>query len=707
MQGIKAGNSYIQGATVEESGTNFAIFSENGTAVDLEIYNHKDDGDPKEVISLKERDGFVWHVFVSGIGPGTLYGYRVDGPYKPEEGHRFNRNKLLIDPYAKAVSNPVKWNKDIFAYNMDDPEADLSFNANDDAEYVPKSVVMSDNFDWRGVTSPHYPWNKTVIYETHVKGFTMAREDIDERIRGTYLGISSPKMVQYLKDLGITAVEIMPVHHKIDSDYLINKGLSNYWGYNTIGYLAPDIRYASSDVPGEQINEFKNMVKTLHENRIEVILDVVYNHTGEGNHLGPTLSFRGIDNAIYYRLDGSNPRYYDDVTGTGNSLDAGHPQVLRLIMDSLRYWVNEMHVDGFRFDLASALARQLYDVDRLSAFFDIIYQDPVISKVKLIAEPWDIGPGGYQVGGFPSLWAEWNGKYRDSMRKFWKEKGNIMGEFATRISGSPDLYESNGRRPHSSINYITSHDGFTMYDLVSYNSKHNEANGEDNKDGTDDNISENFGVEGDTEDQNILRQREKRIRNFFITLLTSQGSPMILGGDEIMRTQKGNNNAYCQDNEISWYNWKLDQKRLDLYDFVKNLIEIKMKFHVLRRKNFFQGVIMPGTDTKDVTWVKSDGSEMGMDDWSSGKIGGLGVILSSAGIEKANNGDDIANNNLMLLFNPTDEEVEFTVPDNWQNSDILIDSIPEHKGIFPLRINTHKVKMEMGSAAILMESSDQ
>ena len=707
MQGIKAGNSYIQGATAEESGTNFAIFSENGTAVDLEIYNHKDDGDPKEVISLKERDGFVWHVFVSGIGPGTLYGYRVDGPYKPEEGHRFNRNKLLIDHYAKAVSNPVKWNKDIFAYNMDDPEADLSFNANDDAEYVPKSVVMSDNFDWRGVTSPHYPWNKTVIYETHVKGFTMAREDIDERIRGTYLGISSPKMVQYLKDLGITAVEIMPVHHKIDSDYLINKGLSNYWGYNTIGYLAPDIRYASSDVPGEQINEFKNMVKTLHENRIEVILDVVYNHRGEGNHLGPTLSFRGIDNAIYYRLDGSNPRYYDDVTGTGNSLDAGHPQVLRLIMDSLRYWVNEMHVDGFRFDLASALARQLYDVDRLSAFFDIIYQDPVISKVKLIAEPWDIGPGGYQVGGFPSLWAEWNGKYRDSMRKFWKEKGNIMGEFATRISGSPDLYESNGRRPHSSINYITSHDGFTMYDLVSYNSKHNEANGEDNKDGTDDNISENFGIEGDTEDQNILRQREKRIRNFFITLLTSQGSPMILGGDEIMRTQKGNNNAYCQDNEISWYDWKLDQKRLDLYDFVKNLIEIKMKFHVLRRKNFFQGTVMPGTDTKDVTWVKSDGSEMGMDDWNSGNVRGLGVILSSAGIEEANNGDDIANNNLMLLFNPTDEEVEFTVPDNWQNSDILIDSIPEHKGIFPLRINTHKIKMEKGSAAILMESSDQ
>ena len=707
MQGIKAGNSYIQGATVEESGTNFAIFSENGTAVDLEIYNHKDDGDPKEVISLKERDGFVWHVFVSGIGPGTLYGYRVDGPYKPEEGHRFNRNKLLIDPYAKAVSNPVRWNKDIFAYNMDDPGADLSFNANDDAEYVPKSVVMSDNFDWRGVTSPHYPWNKTVIYETHVKGFTMAREDIDERIRGTYLGISSPKMVRYLKDLGITAVELMPVHHKIDSDYLINKGLSNYWGYNTIGYLAPDIRYASSDVPGEQINEFKNMVKTLHENRIEVILDVVYNHTGEGNHLGPTLSFRGIDNAIYYRLDGSNPRYYDDVTGTGNSLDAGHPQVLRLIMDSLRYWVNEMHVDGFRFDLASALARQLYDVDRLSAFFDIIYQDPVISKVKLIAEPWDIGPGGYQVGGFPSLWAEWNGKYRDSMRKFWKDRGNIIGEFATRISGSPDLYESNGRRPHSSINYITSHDGFTMYDLVSYNSKHNEANGEDNKDGTDDNISENFGIEGDTEDQNILRQREKRIRNFFITLLTSQGSPMILGGDEIMRTQKGNNNAYCQDNEISWYNWKLDQKRLDLYDFVKNLIEIKMKFHVLRRKNFFQGTVMPGTNTKDVTWVKSDGSEMGMDDWNSGNVRGLGVILSSAGIEEANNGDDIANNNLMLLFNPTDEEVEFTVPDNWQNSDILIDSIPEHKGIFPLRINTHKIKMEKGSAAILMESSDQ
>jgi isoamylase len=707
MPRIKSGNAYVQGATVEESGTNFAIFSENGTAVDLEIYAHKDDGDPKETINIKERDGYVWHAFVSGIGPGTLYGYRVDGPYKPEEGHRFNRNKLLIDPYAKAISSPVNWNNDIFAYNIGDPDADLSFNANDDAKYVPKSVVMSDNFDWKGVKSPHFPWNKTVIYETHVKGFTKAREDIDEKIRGSYLGLSSQKMVQYLKDLGITAVELMPVHHKVDSDYLINKGLSNYWGYNTIGYLAPDIRYASSDVPGEQINEFKNMVKTLHENRIEVILDVVYNHTGEGNHLGPTLSFRGVDNAIYYRLDPNNPRYYYDVTGTGNSLDAGHPQVLRLIMDSLRYWVTEMHVDGFRFDLAAALARQLYDVDRLSAFFDIIYQDPVISRVKLIAEPWDIGPGGYQVGGFPTMWAEWNGKYRDSMRKFWKERGNIIGEFATRISGSPDLYESNGRRPHSSINYITSHDGFTMYDLVSYNSKHNEANGEDNKDGTDDNISENFGVEGDTEDQNILRLREKRIRGLFITLLTSQGSPMILGGDEIMRTQKGNNNAYCQDNDISWYNWKLDQKKLDLYDFVKNLIGIKMRFHVLRRKNFLQGTVMPGTDVKDVTWVKSDGSEMGMDDWNSGKVNGLGVVLSSAGIEEADNGDDIANNNLMLLFNPTDTDIEFTIPEQWHNTDVLIDSVPEHKDIFPLRINTHKIKLEAGSAAILMDSSDQ
>ena len=707
MARIKAGNSYIQGASVEDGGTNFAIFSENGTAVDLEIYAHGDDGDPKEVISLKERDGFVWHAFVSGIGPGTLYGYRVDGPFKPEEGHRFNRNKLLIDPYAKAISNPINWNRDIFAYNMDDPAADLSFNGNDDAKYVPKSVVMSDNFDWRGVKNPRHPWNRTVIYETHVKGFTMKREDIDENIRGTYLGLSSPKMVHYLKDLGITAVEIMPVHHKVDSDYLIKKGLSNYWGYNTIGYLAPDIRYASSNVPGEQINEFKNMVKTLHENGIEVILDVVYNHTGEGNHLGPTLSFRGIDNAIYYRLDPDNPRYYDDVTGTGNSLDAGHPQVLRLIMDSLRYWVTEMHVDGFRFDLAATLARQLYDVDRLSAFFDIIYQDPVISRVKLIAEPWDIGPGGYQVGGFPTLWAEWNGKYRDSIRKFWKERGNIIGEFATRISGSPDLYDSNGRRPHSSINYVTSHDGFTMYDLVSYNVKHNEANLEDNKDGTDDNISENFGVEGDTEDQNIMGLREKRIRSLFITLLTSQGSPMILGGDEIMRTQGGNNNAYCQDNEISWYNWKLDQRKLDLYDFVKNLIGIKMRFHVLRRRNFFQGIVMPGTKIKDVTWVKSDGSEMGIDDWNSGKVRGLGVLLSSAGIEEPDNGDQMANNNLMLLFNPTDTEIEFTIPEKWQNIDVLLDSMPEHKGIFPLRIAAHKIKIESGSAAILMESHDQ
>jgi isoamylase len=701
MYNLKPGHSYPQGATVYEDGTNFAIYSENATAVSLEFYDTPYDEYPSETIHLKEKDGYIWHVFVSGIKPGTLYNYRIDGPYKPELGLRFNKNKLLIDPYARAITSDVTWNKSVYGYDTDSDQKDLSFSTENDSQFVPKSVVYKDNFDWKGVENPDIPWNNTLIYETHIKGFTKLRADIGENIRGTYSGLGSQKMIDYLKDLGITAVEIMPAQQEVTAEYLYDKKLTNYWGYDTIGYFAPDIRFSSTKKPGDQINEFKNMVKNLHENNIEVIMDVVYNHTAEGNELGPTLSFKGIDNLVYYKLQADNPRYYYDVTGTGNSLDAGHPQVLRLIMDSLRYWITEMHVDGFRFDLASALARQLYDVNSLSAFFDIIYQDPVISRVKLIAEPWDVGPGGYQVGEFPPMWAEWNGKYRDAIRHYWKDRGVNISEFATRISGSPDLYQTSGRRPHSSINYVTSHDGFTMYDLVSYTNKHNENNLNDNKDGTDDNISENFGIEGKTDDNKIKYLRNKRIRSFFITLLTSQGSPMILGGDEIMRTQNGNNNAYCQDNEISWYDWNLDDERLKLLNFVKNMVNIRKKYAVLRRRNFFKGEIIPGTDIKDVIWVKPDGTEMSEEDWTSGNNKAIGVILTAIGMERVFS-EPVSYDNLMLIFNPTEDKINFSIPKRWKKAQIIIDSLPEHEN-FPIGISDTVLNIEPQSAYILEE----
>ncbi len=702
MFNVKSGTNYPQGATAYDTGTNFAIYSENATSVDLELYNSQYDALPSETIHLKERDGYIWHAFVSGIKPGTLYNYRADGPYKPELGLRFNKNKLLIDPYARSVTSNVTWNKSLYGYDTDSDEKDLSFSNENDAQYVPKSVVCTDNFDWKRVENPNILWANTVIYETHIEGSTKLREDIDASLRGTYGGLASPAMVNYLKDLGITAVEIMPSQQEVSGEYLIDKKLTNYWGYDTIGYFAPDIRFSSSKTPGFQINEFKNMVKNLHENNIEVIMDVVYNHTAEGNEMGPTLSFKGIDNLVYYKLNADNPRYYYDVTGTGNSLDAGHPQVLRIIMDSLRYWITEMHVDGFRFDLASALARQLYDVNSLSAFFDIIYQDPVISRAKLIAEPWDVGPGGYQVGEFPPMWAEWNGKYRDSIRHYWKDKGTNTSEFATRISGSPDLYQISGRRPHSSINYITSHDGFTMYDLVSYKNKHNENNLDDNRDGTDNNISQNFGVEGETNDTKIKYLREKMLRNFFLTLLTSQGSPMILGGDEIMRTQKANNNAFCQDNEISWYNWSLDADKSSLLNFVKKMVSIRIKYAVLRRRNFFRGVIIPGTSIKDVIWVKHDGSEMKDRDWQSGKTMAIGVILTAMGMDRIFE-PPVLYDNLMLIFNPGMQAVDFHIPKMWKKAQIIIDSLPENSD-FPVNINGNTIKIKPQSSYILSES---
>lgn len=699
------GKPYPQGATFQGNGVNFAIYSENATAVDIDLFRSEKDHSPYETIRLKEKDNFVWHGFVSGLVPGTLYGLRVDGPYRPDQGLRFNRNKLLIDPFAKAITGPIRWDNSIFGYKIDSMEQDLSFNPEDDAGFMPKSVVAGMNYDWNGDVPPNLPWNRTVIYETHVKGISKLREDVEPMHRGTYSGLSSPSMIGYLKDLGVTAVELLPIHHKVESKNLAERGLGNYWGYDTIGYFAPDSRYSSSDRIGSQITEFKDMVRTLHENNIEVILDVVYNHTGEGNHLGPTLSFRGIDNSNYYRLSLENPRFYNDFTGTGNSLDARQPQVLQLIMDSLRYWVLEMHVDGFRFDLAATLARQLHDVDQLSAFFNIIHQDPVISRVKLIAEPWDVGPGGYQVGQFPPLWAEWNGKYRNTARQYWKDRGKGIDDFATRISGSPDLYEANGRRPHASINYITSHDGFTLYDLVSYNERHNEANGENNMDGMNENYSENFGVEGDTEDLSIMDRRMRRMRSLMLTLLTSQGAPMILGGDEICRTQKGNNNAYCQDNEVSWYDWNLNSSKRSMLEFTKRLIGIRMKYHALRRRNFFHGKIMGQNGaTRDVMWLKPDGKELSIDDWQSNSTGGaLAVLLLGNGIEETGMDEDILGDDLLLLFNPTDRDVEFTLPPNWKGQEILIDSMPGNDGRYPISMEWKALTIEAGCAAIVKE----
>lgn len=690
------GSPYPQGATVGDGGTNFAIYTENAEKVFLELYSRPDDSSPSEVYELRERDGYVWHTFLSGVGPGQLYGYRVHGPYKPEAGLRFNKNKLLIDPYAKGISGIISWDNSIFAYKIGDPAADLSFNDEDDADKMPKSIVWDDDFDWKGDRQPRHPWSRTVIYETHVKGLTMLRGDISEGNRGTYSALCSESMLQYFRDLGITAVELMPIHHKVDNRHLAEKGLHNYWGYNTIGYFAPEIRYSSAREAGAHITEFKEMVRKLHENGIEVILDVVYNHTAEGNQLGPTLSFRGIDNLVYYRLDPNNPRYYVDFTGTGNSLNARHPQVLQLIMDSLRYWIQDMHVDGFRFDLAATLAREFYDVDRLSSFFDVIQQDPVVSRVKLIAEPWDLGPGGYQIGRFPILWAEWNGKYRDAVRKYWNTGSNVAGEFATRISGSPDLY-GNGRRPRSSINYVTSHDGFTLYDLVSYSRKHNEANLENNRDGMDDNFSDNMGVEGDTDKKEIMDRREERMRSLLITLFTSQGVPMLLGGDEIMRTQRGNNNAYCQDNEISWYNWELDERKRRMLDFTSALINLRHRYHVLRHRNFLRGAPLSEGGPKDVTWLHPEGREMQEPDWNA--VRAFAVLLSSEGLETEEEG--LLEDDIMLLFNPTSAEVEFSPVQGWKPQEILADSALEHHGAYPLKVEGQSIRIKPGCACVV------
>ncbi len=656
------GRPYPLGATWDGQGVNFALFSENATSVELCLFDHELQDQETHRIRIEERTDQVWHVYFPEIRPGQFYGYRVHGPYEPEAGHRFNPSKLLIDPYAKALTGVVKWSEAMFGYRVGDRGEDLSLDKRNNAGNVPKGIVVDQAFTWSGDGLLEIPWEQTVIYEVHVKGFTMQHPDVPESLRGTYAGLASPPIIEYLQSLGVTAIELLPVHHFVNDNFLLERGLSNYWGYNSIGFFAPDIRYSAYKDLGRKVYEFKTMVKTLHSAGIEVILDVVYNHTAEGNHLGPTLSFRGIDNASYYRLVPDHPRYYMDYTGCGNTLNARHPRTLQLIMDSLRYWVCEMHVDGFRFDLASALARELHDVDRLSAFFDIIHQDPVLSQVKLIAEPWDLGEGGYQVGNFPPGWAEWNGKYRDDIRRYWKGDGGLLGEMAHRLSGSSDLYGASGRQPYASINFVTAHDGFTLHDLVSYNEKHNEANREENRDGSDDNLSWNCGEEGPTDDTAILELREKQKRNFLATLLLSQGIPMLCGGDEIGRTQGGNNNAYCQDNEISWHDWNLSKSNQLLFNFTRLLIHLKKNHPVFRRRRFFQGRRIRGSEVKDIAWFGSHGKEMTDVEWGMG-FRTIGIRLAGDAIgEKDERGQTIVDETFLLLLNAHHEEVLFVLP---------------------------------------------
>ncbi|EDZ67014.1 glycogen debranching enzyme GlgX [Nitrosococcus oceani AFC27] len=651
------GDPYPLGATWDGSGTNFALFSEHATAVELCLFNG-----PEEIrIRLSEASNFSWHGYLPGVGPGQRYGFRVHGPYEPHAGHRFNPAKLLFDPYAKAIEGTVQWDDALYGYQVGHPEADLSKDERDSATMLPKCVVIDPSFDWEGDRQLRTPWDETVIYEVHVKGFTARHPEVPEHLRGTYSGLVCPAVIEYLHSLGVTAVELMPVHHCVSERRLVEQGLRNYWGYDSIGYFAPDARYASYSDVGQHVSEFKAMVKKLHAAGIEVILDVVYNHTAEGNELGPTLCFRGVDNVSYYRLQPEDSRAYMDYTGCGNTLNMMHPRTLQLIMDSLRYWVLEMHVDGFRFDLASALARELHEVDRLGAFFDIIHQDPVISQVKLIAEPWDLGEGGYQVGNFPPGWAEWNGKYRDSMRDYWRGEEQTLGEFAYRFTGSSDLYEASGRRPFASVNFITAHDGFTLHDLVSYNEKHNEANGEDNQDGESHNRSWNCGVEGPTDDPKINRLRARQKRNFLTTLFLSQGVPMLLGGDEIGRTQQGNNNAYCQDNEISWLDWA--HRDETLLEFTQRLIHFRKEHPIFRRRHWFQGRPIHGSSIFDIKWFTPEGQEMSEEDWGVGYAKSLGVYLNGAGIIDTDRyGEPVVDDSFYLLFNAHHKPLTFTLP---------------------------------------------
>jgi len=654
------GRPFPLGATWDGSGTNFALFSENAEGVTLCLFDA--DG-VEERVPLRLRTAHHWHGYLPGVGPGQRYGYRVRGPYDPASGQRFNVHKLLIDPYAKAIEGTVRWDQaNVLGYVPSDlPDADLEPDDEDDAEAIPKCIVIDDDFDWEGDAPPARPWTETMIYEVHVRGFTKTHPGVREDLRGTYAGLASDTAIDYLTGLGVTAVELLPIHHIAEEQFISARGLTNYWGYSSIGYFAPHSGYAATGTRGEQVREFKGMVKALHRAGIEVILDVVYNHTAEGSQLGPTLAFRGIDNASYYRLRPDDPRHYVDYTGTGNTLNPVQPSVLRLIMDSLRYWVVECHVDGFRFDLASALAREFYDVDRLSAFFDIIHQDPVLSQVKLIAEPWDVGPGGYQVGNFPVLWSEWNGIYRDVVRDFWRAEAPVSA-LVSRFTGSSDLYQSDGRAPFASINLVTAHDGFTLRDLVSYNHKHNEANLEDGRDGSDDNRSWNCGVEGETDDRaiNVLRARQQR--NFLATLFLSQGVPMLLSGDEVSRTQLGNNNAWCQDNELSWFDWDFGAAQRGQLEFVRRLIALRHRHPVFRRGQFLRGAQVDGSGLPDVWWFREDGRRMTRRDWeAAGTV--VGVFLNGQEIaDVTEHGQEILDDSFLLLFNGTHRSVFFQLP---------------------------------------------
>jgi glycogen operon protein len=677
---IWPGKAYPLGATWDGSGTNFALFSENATGVELCLFN----GLEETRVKLPEVSDFSWHGYLPGIGLGQRYGFRVYGPYEPHAGHRFNPAKLLLDPYAKAIEGSVKWNDALYGYHIGHTDADLSRDERDSAAFLPKCVVIDPSFDWEGDRQLNIPWDETIIYEISVKGFTARHPEVPEHLRGTYAGLASPAAIDYLRSLGVTAVELMPIHQQVSERHLVERGLSNYWGYNSIGYFSPNCCYASSSEPGQHVIEFKAMVKALHRAGIEVILDVVYNHTAEGNQLGPTLCFRGIDNASYYRLQPNDPRYYMDYTGCGNTLNMMHPRTLQLIMDSLRYWVLEMHVDGFRFDLAAALARELHEVNRLGAFFDIIHQDPVISQVKLIAEPWDLGEGGYQVGNFPPGWAEWNGKYRDCVRDYWRGADQTLGELAYRLTGSSDLYEAEGRRPFASINFITAHDGFTLHDLVSYNEKHNEANGEKNQDGESYNRSWNCGIEGPTDNREVNELRSRQKRNFLATLFLSQGVPMLLGGDERGRTQKGNNNAYCQDNEISWFDWVHTDKTL--LEFTQRLIHFRKKHPSFRRRHWFHGRPIHGSGIFDIQWFTLDGQEMSEEDWNRDHTKVLGVFLNGKGIVSTDRrGEPVVDDSFYLLFNASDKQLGFTLPEegrgkSWVKVLNTNEALPEEGG---------------------------
>jgi glycogen operon protein len=698
---IWPGHPYPLGATWDGAGVNFALFSEHATKVELCLFDAETQAETDRLV-LPEYTDEVWHGYFPELQPEQLYGYRVHGPYEPDKGQRFNANKVLLDPYARAIGRDLRWCDELFGYRINDPAADLSFDTRDNAAAVPLAAVIDPAFTWGDDRPPRTPWHQTVIYELHVKGFTQRLPGVPEKLAGTYAGLASEAALKHLTSLGVTAVELMPVHHHVDERSLVQRKLTNYWGYNTLAFFAPDMGYASRQAAREAVHQFKMMVRALHAAGLEVILDVVYNHTAEGDQRGPTLSLRGIDNRSYYRLAPEKPRQYIDFTGTGNTLNMQHPRVLQLIMDSLRYWVQHMHVDGFRFDLASTLARELHEVNKLGAFFDIIHQDPVLSQVKLIAEPWDLGPGGYQVGNFPVLWTEWNGKYRDAVRRFWKGDGGVTSELATRLAGSSDLYESSARRPSASINFVTCHDGFTLEDLVSYNQKHNIANGENNRDGSNDNLSWNCGAEGFTTDPAIRALRARQKRNLMATLLFSTGVPMICGGDELSHTQLGNNNAYCQDNEISWLNWERDAEQESFRALVRRVIQIRKEQPVLRRRNFFLGRRIRGSDIKDISWFDPTGREMTDASWNAVNTRCLGVRLAGDLIDEVDErGERICGDTLLLLLNAHHEAIPFALPslkaqEHWEG---LLDTAENNGEARPIGDD---VKYPLGARSLVL-----